>query len=1446
MKHTIIERSGMRGITGGLLLVVFLLSAFNSYATGQQEIKEESRLVMIINYPYQIWSTDPTKIHVTLFKPDFSPAGKAEVKVNGKVVGRSDKNGVCIFDYVPGDKESHHLEAVLVEGGVRYREEKLFSCGSRTASFKAERLYVYTDRGVYNPGQKVYVRMIAWSLAGEYTAIPDADIQLLFRDTSGNVYNGEYVRTGDDGIAWTEFSLPPHMREGDYELVVLYGKARESARIRVKRFVPPIISIKHDLKRYLTDTQTRLDVHVELGYFSGGRLSSSKLSMIVEDEKKTVVFSRTFESGKPDYEVTLGKTELDEIRRGLEVESYFTIKLGVIDSYGQSDEVVWDVLYTARPYSAVIELDKDAYPAGETVQLLAKVVDIDRQPAAGIELVLNVGEIGVNLTSKTDEKGLARFEFVMPSSSVTAVLSSPIMKPALGERAVPFQEKKPMSSKVAELPKKAGMKTEITVYFDPSYIPIEKVVHVDLTDISGALVQATTIPVKKRGNEYYAEGEVAAPTWGSMLANLYCCAVEKEQSGKPYTRGNVGFITEGQHITFYPDRELEIVIENFKPQSAPGEKAVFRITVKGGKGEKSLGVSVVDDAVISLLDPFIVPPVGHFYNPQAKVIATGGAGVLTWPVVDRNWGSPWRDIAYSNWGWKAPGSAVASQFGADELEKAAPPSKADAGGYMEEGMESKSMMLEESIDMAEKEDMIAESMEAGDDETTNGDTSKRRDADDSPGEAKAGGTIIIRTSFPETALWEPSLATKNGKATVSVRIPDEITTQNLTIVATDRQGYIGMLRKEISVRQPVFIRSAFPPAMTRGDRLTVHAQLRNLTDSALACKAKLSPDGFSVIGDDEHTCVIPPYSNCLAEWTVSASSCGEKTYVVSVNTGTYGDAEKKKIMVLPDGIPDTSVTKAVIGRAMPFEHRFSIDRDAVYYTASVNVSLPNVFPAFQAWYAFDIHPWYSPWTVAATAIANAAMLDYVRVMDRNAEKEALLVNKLKDALLVLVNNQLQSGGWGWYAVSGNGRGQEDKESAGLYYTVACLRALMDIRNAGLNVESAVLDKAVQYILARRGNDGLWSSRGAYFWEVFNEKTDYALSAEIFEVLCFALTGMADPYRVESDVRELKETMTNVLEERPDEPMTAAAAIQGLLYWRRFAQDTSVDHIIQKGIKHLISLKRTGYWEPHWYHAYGGMVELNARILSLLAAFDPASYKGFLREGITWLLSTREAWGAWHNEIGTAQAIRALLETGAFAEEEEGTIVLTVNGREAAKVKVDPDDPFLSAAALGYVDISPWIVPGENRVTAGYSGKLEASVIVEVKVWGGRVKTDDGNVGVVRSAAEEAVIGQPVRVKLSLETKTPIPAVLIEEALPSNCTVMETSLEKLLADHRITGYRVSGGKLYLSLVSVAGQFELTYMLTPVRKGSAVHGGTILRDSASGRLLAVFSRGKLSVK
>jgi len=204
--------------------------------------------------------------------------------------------------------------------------------------------------------------------------------------------------------------------------------------------------------------------------------------------------------------------------------------------------------------------------------------------------------------------------------------------------------------------------------------------------------------------------------------------------------------------------------------------------------------------------------------------------VLTWPVVDRNWGSPWRDIAYTNWGFKSPGGWVAGEA---EKVKAAESGVGMGGmGYGSGGgavgapMKKKASKLKvmsktASPSMDKKDsgvyfDSLADSsvdgdlmMEGEDMEMAGEERSRSRDQAGRRRKVRPR-KITIRTRFPETALWEPLLKTAEGTASLSVTFPDAITVQRLTLVASDKLGGVGILHQDVEVRQDLFVQSDLP------------------------------------------------------------------------------------------------------------------------------------------------------------------------------------------------------------------------------------------------------------------------------------------------------------------------------------------------------------------------------------------------------------------------------------------------------------------------------------------------------------------------------------------------------------------------------------------------------------------------------------------------------------
>ncbi len=1410
------------------LALAFVLSAFllAPPASAQDRKEPADALHLVMNYPYQIWATGTTRIHVCLYTPDFRPAKGAKVTVNDKEVGTADEHGVCIFDYTPANSEQHRLVAEWKEGDRTHRVQKSFACNSRTESYRSEQVYVYTDRGVYNPGQSIRVRTIAWELTGGYAPLKDAKLQFLLQDGKQRVYTGGWITTNEFGVGAIDLPLSENMPEGNYQLVVLRDKTREVALLRVKRFVAPILSIQHDLKRFLTPAQADLPITAKVGYFSGGTLVSSTLRIEVLDRPDgTVVFTKDVPATAPGaHAVTLTGEDLGSFRGKLAPEQPFQMRLTATDSFGRTDSVTRDMVFTQRPYRAVLELDKDDYPQGEAVQLLVKVVDLDGKPAAAIPLLLSVPQFQVKQEGNTDAQGVATFTFPMGGGPGTAVVTSAGMTAPLGERAVPFNQPKPMVSKVSAPPGQQGSRALVKVSFDPKYVPIEKVIHADLTDISGALVASMEIPIRDEDGTYVAEGPLVSPTWGTMLVNLYCCAVEKANEDKPRTSETVGFVTEGQHVTFYPDQQVEITIEGLKPRVRPGEKLDITITARTKEGEEAcLGAALVDQAVISLLDPLEKTPMDRFYNPQLKVISTGGSAVLTWPVVDRTWGNPWRDIAYSDWGWKAPGprvdDGVAQGGGADlGAEKALGQQAGGAKGHSLKKLPG----APEAGDNASSSDSDSYDAEEA-----------REDAAPSPER-----TITIRTRFPETALWEPILATRGGKCSLTLEIPDAITVQRLSVVASDKKGGVGLKTEAIEVRQELFVLSGLPATIAIGDEVVVGALVRNASGQGVACKVRLESDALAILSEPESEASIEDGASAVVTWKVRAYYCGTAKYRVVAGNGQFEDSEERTLFVSPVGEPEAQVTRGTVTKEAAWAATANVPEGAAYATAFLNVSFPNRVPAIQGVEAMARYPHGCAEQITSAAMTNLVILEYgIESGKVDASRMQALRDSLRTAIARLLATQREDGGWDWFL----GRGPSKRPN--LYLTAYVLRFLTDVRAVDLYVPDAALAQAAGFVMKHRGPEGLWSGKDAFFWEKTNEAVDMALSAELFAVLARVPTDALKEHA--QGLQDVKGKVEAYLLTSPEEPLAVANAIDGLLAWSRSRKDEALRASLDASIEHLIALKRQGYWEPHWYHAYGGMVELNARILDLLRETDAGRYDAYLREGVAWLLSTQEAWGAWHNTIGTATAVRALLRAATGEEEVACAVEVRVNGATVAKVQIDPADPFLSAASLRSLELTPHLKAGDNAIEVVYGGNLKAPVVLETRTWSRDLKEAAGTLRVKRTAPETARGGEPVEVTIEVTTNVPAPFLLIEERIPANMEVDTRSLDALKTEGRIADWKLADA-LYLYLEGVEGTVSIPYRLTGLREGEAAHPGTRVSGMYDATLSGATVGGRIRVE
>lgn len=1305
-----------------------------------QRERQNKLLRVAIDTPYQIFEDQGTYVHVAAWRVNGKPAKGASVFVGDVEVGSTDKHGSLVFLYPPkGKKRKSAIGAssvTVVDGAGRIGSVG-FSPYLRTESFASDHVFVYTERGVYRPGETVHVRAIAWHLERDYASVKKGELELSLVSDNGNVIGGGTETTDEFGVVSMDIDIPATAELGLYELEVAYNHERQSARLQIRDFEPPAIQLIHTLGRFITADQKGLSFDVTLKPSAGGTIDEATLTVAALANGVQKAFIERDVKGAGPHQIIFSSDELAAIKGALSEGQFATLQLSVRDDRGRTAKLNREMRYTANPYVAVLETDKDQYSTGDPVEIVAKVSDLDGVPQRNTKVTLKVDK--KDYEAITDDTGTAVFSFAMGKQTTFVEMYIDGVGDPVADVELFWVEPRPMTSHIRDPRIKEGEKARVTVKFPTHIVPVEDVIHMDVVDTSGALVNAVLLKVNKTKQGYVASGSFSAPSWGSMLLTFFGLGRDTTVKVPKGSHHDIGLLCEGQNLVVHPNRTLEITLDGEIDRASPGADLSMKVRVRDPSGryvKASVGVAGVDRRVLSLKDPLEITPMDQFYNPELRTMSTTGSKILSWPVVSRNWGPHQMDIALPPFPYKAGGaindaygysgggygigygSAAGAAYGSIGAKKDKAPNKkapsksVDSGPFLDGDSDDWS-----GATMADPPAPPAEPV---------GNNKPERPA------TAATTTITIRTSFPDTFLWEPHLvANKRKGVTVETRLPDAISEQELIIVASDASGGVGILRHRIEVTQPVYAQVDFPETMRAGERVEVPVIVYNNTARADTFALSLKVGGQT----HEATVDVPARDMGVALLEVGAPDNGRKlTYMLRASGAGHVDEVTDTFAVLPDGVANATTTSGVASKDAAFETSWTIAADAKGNEAFLSVAFPSITTAFVDAAELDRTIGDDPLSVASDLASAVAVLEYAKNNKLKSGAIDGLEAMVTDAVSWLAFGQNRDGSFAFWR----------NAKASPYVTAWVLEGLVAADAYGIAVDNRVISDAATYLANSVQPDGWIGVDDVAFWEGKSEAVRIGLTAEVFDVLA-SVPEKLRTADVQTRLGELADRFADYLKETDIETLAAARAMSGLARMKRLD-----DGEARRLIEVLLTKRDKGHWEPSWFHAYAGNIEATVAVIVAMQRIDPTGFAREKRDALAWILSTRGAWGSWHNERGTTAAIRALIAVGSPPEEIPGTVTVTVDGKAVETVKINPKDPYMSAIALNHVTLGQHMSAGTHTVRVTYDGKLAPAVSLGVRTWttGGTTATAGSASAAVR-APETASVGAPIDMRVDV-------------------------------------------------------------------------------------------------
>ncbi len=446
---------------------------------------------------------------------------------------------------------------------------------------------------------------------------------------------------------------------------------------------------------------------------------------------------------------------------------------------------------------------------------------------------------------------------------------------------------------------------------------------------------------------------------------------------------------------------------------------------------------------------------------------------------------------------------------------------------------------------------------------------------------------LIRKIFKDTAFWQPALVTgPDGKATAKFELPDNLTTWRATARAVTADTRVGVAVSKVVERKDVILRVALPRFLTAGDTVTLSGIVHNYLKTEKATQISVEVAGARLLDTAQQTVTIPAGGEHRVNWRVNAPATGELKILAKALTDVESDAVEVGIPIVPRGLKQTRAESAAIPdeeveRTFTFNLPANADPNA--RTLRVEVAPTVAGTLFGALDYLTSFPYGCTEQTMSSFLPNVIVAQALQNVEQASLRDTdALSRKVRKGLRRLYAFQHDDGGWGWW--------KDDKTDA--WMTAYVVDGFTQAQRAGYEVDAQRLEngraRLLKLLEAGRTDEGdeLKQDERAYITYalaisgavearhldgLFNNRAK--LSAYGRALLALALEGRGDGKRALMVAADIERTAKTGGVEAHWEAVEATA-----LSVKALARISPRSELLPKAARWLVKSRRHGhYW-----------------------------------------------------------------------------------------------------------------------------------------------------------------------------------------------------------------------------------------------------------------------------
>jgi uncharacterized protein YfaS (alpha-2-macroglobulin family) len=475
-------------------------------------------------------------------------------------------------------------------------------------------------------------------------------------------------------------------------------------------------------------------------------------------------------------------------------------------------------------------------------------------------------------------------------------------------------------------------------------------------------------------------------------------------------------------------RQLEVSAEPAAKSLEPGGATKINVEVKDTRGEpvsnSEVAVVVVDESVLALSNYRIGNPLNFFYTAR-------GSGVTDYHLR--------KDVLLGN----VKDIKELPVNGRDAMANGAVSEAVTVTGAANQRSVRKTMATPPSPKPVTKR----EEAKDADDEVMQVDTSEPN--------------INLRTNFNALALFLPSVKTDSGgKATVDVKLPDNLTRYRIMAVSVDGSGKrFGSGESNLTAKQPLMVRPSAPRFMNFGDKIELPVVVQNQTDNPMTVNVGIRATNATLTNGGGQKVTVQANDRVEIRFPVSADKAGTARFQIAATSGKFADAAE---INLPVWTPATTEAFATYGttdenNAIVQPVQTPGDVFPQFGGLEVTTSSTQMQELTDAFIYLYHYPYACSEQISSRMISIAALRDVLQAFKaketpKAAEIEAAFARDIK----ILQSRQREDGSFGLWK-----RERERYEYP--FLTVHVALALALAKQKGYKVPDEMLNKTKPYL-----------------------------------------------------------------------------------------------------------------------------------------------------------------------------------------------------------------------------------------------------------------------------------------------------------------------------------------------------------------------------------------------